>query len=130
MALANLGLLTGSTVAITGGTAQAFAPDNQVVPNGIHVVDTSVTDYRVRPYITAKAKSPVKLPDGKWTKDFRSVIMVNPFIDSKGDTQYDYIEVRRALHPESTWGAESRKKGAQLCADTDLDTFYTIGSFL
>lgn len=130
MGISTLSLLTGTTVSASGGTAQTFAPDNQKVVNGIHVVDASVSDYRIRPYVVGKAKSPVEQADGSFTKDFRSVMYVKPFIDSKGKVQYDYIRVERALHPESTWSAESRKIGAQLCFDSDLDSFYAVGSMI
>lgn len=130
MGITTLSLSAGATVSASGGTAQNFAPDNQKVVNGIHLVDTSVADYRIRPAITAKAKSPVEQADGSFTKDFRSVTMVKPFIDSKGKVQYDYIRVERALHPESTWQADSRKMGAQLAIDSDLDAFYSVGSMV
>lgn len=130
MGITTLSLLAGATVSASGGTAQNFAPDNQKVVNGIHLVDTSVADFRVRPSITAKAKSPVAQADGSFTKDFRSVMMVKPFIDSKGQVQYDYIRVERALHPESTWSVDSRRIGAQLAIDADLDAFFNVGSMV
>ena len=130
MGISTLSLLTGATVSVTGGSAQNFKPDNQKVVNGIHIVDDSVADFRIRPYVVGKAKNPVEQPDGSFTKDFRSTMYVRPFIDSKGKVQYDYIRVERALHPESTWQAESRKIGAQLAVDTDLDGFYTVGSMI
>lgn len=130
MGLTTLSQLAGATVSVSGGTAKAFSPDNQKVVNGIHIVDTSVSDYRIRPYIVAKAKSPVEQADGSFTKDFRSAMEVIPFIDSKGKVQYDYIRVERAIHPESTNGTELRKRGAQLCVAADLDAFYNVGSMV
>lgn len=130
MGVQNMSLLTGSTVAVTGGTAQNFVGDNQKVPNGTHVVDSSVSDPRIRPYCTLKAKPATEQSDGSFNKDFRSVMLVRPFIDSKGKVQYDYVRFERALHPESTWVADHRKMGAQLAVDTDLDLFFSVGSMV
>lgn len=128
MGLQNLQLTTNATIAVSGGTAQSFSPDNLEVPGGLHVVDASVLDYRVRPQITFKAKSPIKKSDGSFTKDIRSAKHVVSFIDSDGNVQYDWVEVTTSLTAGSSNLAELRKKGAQLCVDTDLDAFYAVGS--
>lgn len=128
MSLQNMQLLTGATVAFSGGTAQSFTPDNLEIPGGLHVVDMSVADFRIRPQITFKAKSPVKKTDGSYSKEIRSAKLVMSFIDANGVTQYDWVEVTTSLTPGSTNLSELRKKGAQLACDTDTDNFYTIGS--
>lgn len=128
MGLQNLQLTTNATIAVTGGTAQSFSPDNLEVAGGLHVVDVSVSDFRLRPQITFKAKSPVKKADGSYTKEIRSAKHVVSFLGADGVTQYDWIEVTSSLTPGSVDLAELRKKGAQLCVDTDTDSFYTVGS--
>lgn len=128
MPLSTIALVVGPTIAITGGTAQSFVPDNLEVPGGIHVVDTSVPDFRLRPQITFKAKSPVKKTDGSYTKEIRDAKYTTSFLDANGIVQYDWVQVTTSLTPGSTNLAELRKKGAQLAVDADTDAFYTVGS--
>lgn len=128
MGLQNLQILTGATIAISGGTAQTFSPDNLEVVGGVHVVDASVTDFRIRPQITFTAKSPTKKTDGSYTKEIRRAKLVFSYIDSAGIVQYDFVQVETSLSPGSVNLPELRKKGAQLLVDSDTDNFFTVGS--
>lgn len=128
MGLQNMQITTGATIAVSGGTAQTFSPDNLEVAGGVHVVDATVSDFRVRPGITWKAKSPMKKSDGTFTKEIRSGKLVIPYLDSAGIVQYDYVEVTTSLTPGSINLPELRKKGAQLLIDADTDNFYVVGS--
>lgn len=130
MSLQNASILTGATLSATGGTAQSFVPDGLEVKGGVHVVDASVADFRIRPAITAKSTQPATLPNGTFTKDKRIITYVEPFIDSKGVIQYDYVKIERRMHPESTSakGVSLLNKGAQLMFDTDTTNFWALGS--
>lgn len=128
MGLQNMQITTGATIAVSGGTAQTFSPDNLEVAGGVHVVDATVSDFRVRPGITFKAKSPTKKTDGTFTKEIRSGKLVLPYLDSAGIVQYDFVEVTTSLTPGSIQLQELRKKGAQLLIDADTDNFYVVGS--
>lgn len=128
MGLQNMQITTGATIAVSGGTAQTFSPDNLEVAGGVHVVDATVSDFRVRPGITFKAKSPTKKTDGTFTKEIRSGKLVMPYLDSAGNVQYDFVEVTTSLTPGSVNLLELRKKGAQLLIDADTDNFYVVGS--
>lgn len=128
MGLQNMQITTGATIAVSGGTAQTFSPDNLEVAGGVHVVDATVSDFRVRPGITFKAKSPTKKTDGTFTKEIRSGKLVLPYLDSAGIVQYDFVEVTTSLTPGSVQLQELRKKGAQLLIDADTDNFYVVGS--
>lgn len=128
MGLQNLQILTGSAIAVTGGTAQAFSPDNLEVAGGVHVVEAAITDFRIRPQITFTAKSPTKKTDGSYTKEIRRAKLVLSYIDSAGIVQYDFVQVETSLTPGSANLAELRKKGAQLLIVPDANNFYTVGS--
>lgn len=130
MSLQNASILSGATVSASGGTAQNFVPDGLEVKGGIHIVDSSVADFRIRPAITAKSAQPVTLPDGTFTKDKRVITLAEPFIDSKGVVQYDYLKIERRMHPESpaAKGVSLLTKGAQLCVDADFANFWALGS--
>ena len=130
MGLQNASILAGATITVTGGTAQNFVPDGVEVKNGVHLVDSTVTDFRTRPSLTAKTNQPTTLPDGSFSKDKRVITYAEPFIDSKGVVQYDYIQIVRRVHPESTAAKASGLlvKGAQLCNDADFTNFWALGS--
>lgn len=130
MGLQNASILAGATISASGGTAQSFVPDGVEVKNGVHLVDSSVADFRTRPSLTAKTNQPTTLPDGSFSKDKRVMTYAEPFIDSKGNVQYNYIQVVRRIHPESpaSRGTDLLTKGAQLCVDTDFTAFWALGS--
>lgn len=130
MGLTNASILTGAAVNATGGTAVNYTPDGLAVKNGVHLIDASVTDFRLRPQVTAKTKNPSLLPDGNYGKDNREILLVEPFVDSKGKTQFDFIRIERSMHPESSAakGVDLLKKAAQLCVDTDTTSFWATGS--
>lgn len=129
MSLQNLSILAGATASFTGGTAQSFVPDGTPVVGGIHLVDISVADFRLRPQITAKVRNP-KAQNGGYTKDMREILYVEPSIDSLGQVQFNYIRVQRSVHPEflAASAAGLLIKGGQFCTDADLTNFYVVGS--
>jgi hypothetical protein len=132
MGLQNASILTGTTVSATGGTAQTFGSNGKEVNNGVQCIDTAVTDFRTRPTLTAKTADPVQLPDGSLTKDKRVMTYAEPFVDSRGTIQYDYIRIERRVHPESaaSKGVELLKKGAQFCFDSDFASYWSTGNLL
>lgn len=130
MGLQNMQILTGATLSATGGTAVSYTPDGKTIVNGLHLIDATVTDFRTRPRVTAKTKDPVLMQDGSYTKDKRSITLVEPFIAADGNTYFNLIRIEREVHPE-TLAADSLdilKKGGQFCFDTDLTAFWASGS--
>lgn len=130
MGLQNASILAGATISAAGGTAQNFTPDGQTVANGVHLIDASVADFRTRPTMTVKTTPPTVLPDGSMTKDKRVVTYVEPFINTKGVIEYDYIRIERRMSPESSAakGTGLLVKGAQICTDTDFANMWALGS--
>lgn len=129
MGFQSLTLLVGATPSFAGGTTKTFVPDGLTVAGGIHVVDSSVADFRLRPQITAKTRNP-KQVNGGYTKDMREILLVRPTLDSLGQVQFNYLRIQRALHPEylAADAADMLVQGAQLFVDTDLTSFYSVGS--
>lgn len=130
MGLATASILTGATIAATGGTAVTYVPDGLTIANGLHLIDSAVTDFRTQPQVTVKTKNPTLFPDGSYSKGKRSMVLVEPFVDSKGKTQFDLIRIEREVHPESTAAKalDLNKKGAQLLTDSDFLSFWASGS--
>lgn len=130
MGLATASILTGATVSATGGTAVNYVPDGLTIANGLHLIDSAITDFRIQPQVTVKTKNPTLSPDGSYSKGKRTVTLVEPFVDSKGKTQFDLIRIEREVHPESSAAKalDLNKKGAQLLTDSDLAGFWASGS--
>ena len=130
MSLQNASILAGATISAAGGTAQAFVPDGVEVKNGIHLIDSSVADFRARPSLTAKTNQPTTLPNGSFSKDKRVITYAEPFVDSHGVVQYNYVKIERRVHPESSAAVAAglMTRGAQLCFDADFTNFWALGS--
>jgi hypothetical protein len=130
MPLQGMQLLTGATLSATGGTAITYTTDNKTVANGLHLIDASESNFIVRPNILVKTKDPVKMPDGSYTKDRKSIVIFEPFIDSTGKTHLNLIRVEREVHPETDAAdaLDLLKKGGQVCFDTDTTAFFASGS--
>lgn len=131
MGLQSLGIVTGATsVAATGGTAETFTPDGQSVAGGIHLIDASVADFRIRPHATFKYRAPALQPDGTYSKAKNEVTFVVPKILASGKTVFNVHRSSVEVHPECT-AAEAkdlRYRGALLQVDTDTDAFWATGS--
>lgn len=128
MGIRDLAILKDATIAISGGTAQSFVPDNAEVKGGVHVVDASETNFLLRESVTCKAKSPTKKADGTYTKEIRSIKGVKPWLDADGVIQYDSVEAFVSLAAGSPNRSELRNKGAQFFVDSDTDSFYSVGN--
>lgn len=136
MSLANASVLTGATVSATGGSAVNYTPDGRSIPNGLHLIDASNTDFVTRAQLTAKTKDPVlsPIPGGNgalgYGKDKRSVVLVEPFKAANGTIHFNLIRIEREVHPETTAAAalDLNKKGAQIATDSDFTSFWATGS--
>jgi len=130
MPINGLVFLQAGTATFAGGTSKTLTSDGMTVPNGIHVVDTSVTDFRTRPNATFKYKPPTIKADKTYTKQKNSYSFVVPFIDAAGTTQFNLVRGEIEYHPETTAAALQilRSAGAQLFMDTDTDNFYVSGA--
>lgn len=131
MGLQALGINTGVTsFTVTGGTPKTYSPNGATVPNGLQLIDPLITDFRVRPTVTATVRYPVKNSDGSFSKDKRVIKLVQPKILADGSIAFNLIEIRTELHPESTdaEGTDLRYQGAQLLFDSDAVNFWKAGS--
>lgn len=118
-----------TSAAITGGTDLVFESDGQPVNGGIHVMAPAVTDFRVRPNITFKTKSPV-LNNGVYSKGKRWITPVFPKILADGTTVYNLSRIEIEVHPETTEAERSNQIliTAQLLFNAAVQSFLTSGS--
>lgn len=130
MSFANLQLLNAPTIAVSGGTAQSFAPDGTIVTRGIQVADTSVDSVTSRPVVVAKNQPGTLQSNGSWSRDRRSVKYVLPEVLADKTVDFAFIEitvVKSPLRGASTINV-LKEKGVQLIYDTDLTNFWQFGA--
>jgi len=130
MPIKNGTILSGATISATGGTSSTLTSDGQTVQNGVHVIDASVTDFRVQPHITFKNRPAKVGSDGKWGKFKRENVLTIPKI--LADTSQGFPNIRVTLEgfPEMTQ-AEIIKLidwQAQLFTDADFRSFWLSGA--
>lgn len=131
MALKNMSLLTGATIAASGGTALGFAENGVSIPNGIQLIVPGDSDYQTRRSATVKYRPPTVDPkSGSYGKDKKSVTLVQPIVLADGRIVFNTLRIEREMHPSvsSADCTEFNKLGAQLLTDTDTDNFWANGS--
>lgn len=124
-------IVEGATCSVTGGTAKTFKANGSVVKGGVQVVDTSVTDARVRPSLTFTARPAVQSADGKtWSFERRETVYIRPKLLANGTVAFNSVRVIVNFHPESSAAevAELFNSSAQINFDTDFADFRNIGS--
>jgi hypothetical protein len=119
-----------TSASVVGGSDVTFTPDGQAVGNGIHIADSSQTDFRIRQNMTIKNKVPTLLGDGTYSKDRKTISIVAPKILADGTTVFNLIRIEREVHPESTAAEafELLMLAAQAVSDSDFLSFWSSGS--
>lgn len=121
---------TGATVSATGGTGKTFTSDGQTIVNGVHLIDASVTDFRVQPSIVCKVKRPVLSSTGVYSKAKLSVTYKVPILLASGATSFEIMRIERESHPEASAASrlDLNVMGAQTMVDSDFASFWASGS--
>lgn len=131
MGLKSMSLLTGATIAASGGVALVFADDGVTIPNGLHLIVPGDMDYQTRRQVTAKYRPPtLDAKTNSYGKDKKSLCLVKPIVLADGRVVFNTIRIEREVHPSVTAAdcVELNKLGAQLLSDTDTDAFWATGS--
>jgi len=131
MGLQNATILDGGTISVSGGTSKTLTTDAMPVVGGIHLIDASVSDIRVRPTLTCKVKQPsVEQSTGKWNSGWKQVTLTFPKILADGTQKFPSMYIKLSDHPEMT-DAEYEKFliwAAQVIRDADFAAFWRTGS--
>lgn len=119
-----------TSLTTVGGTDITFTEDGVEVSGGIHVSAAGVTDFTVRPHITAKNRNPVLQGDGTWTKAKRTVTAVFPKTLSNGNTVFNLVRIDQEVHPETsaTDALNIKLMGSQILASSEFANFFAAGS--
>lgn len=118
------------TVSVTGGTNRTLSQAGPVLANGVHVIDTSITDFRVQPTFDFVSRQPVLNSDGTYVKSRRSCHIVRPKLLASGKYETNSGDVIMKMHPESTAAefAAMKKDLIQAIIDSDFDNFWQLGT--
>ena len=130
MPISTASLLTGPTIAITGGTAQTFAKDGLPVTRGFSVSDTAEADIRTRDSIVVKNTQGVMQSDGSWSKNRREAKFVSPDLLPDGTQDFPFFRIEYVGSPlhSSAKIAAMKEKAIQVLADSDFSGFWATGA--
>lgn len=130
MGLQNATLVTGGTLSVAGGTTKTFTTDGKTIVNGAHFVDAAVTDYKVRPEITARVKSPVQDTLGNWSKGSHELVVKMPKVSALGKIIACLVRVDIEWHPDQSVAEldDMCAIAAQTLFDADFTSFRRTGS--
>lgn len=132
MGIQSLGLLTGTTLSATGGTAITLTPANGGVPGQMYLADASAADFRLRMSAQAKASIPVQQRDGSFSKDRRSFSLTIPLYDSVAEVYENSVIRLERVVPAFATPAQAlllNYYAAQLLFDADAAAFWATGSY-
>lgn len=130
MTISSASLLTGPTIAVTGGTAQTFARDGLVVTRGISVSDVNEPDIRTRDSIVVKSTKGTLQTDGSWSKDRREAKFVSPEVLANGSQDFPFFRIEYVGSPlhSSAKIAAMKEKAVQLLTDSDFSNLWAMGA--
>lgn len=131
MPINGMQLLKNATgITVTGGTATTYQDDGLDVKNGLHVVDTTETNFLLRPHGTFKNKAASQLATGKFTKGVRSFNFTIPYAEVDGTISYPVFRATMDLPPTMSVAQilQLRLMAAQTIMDAELDNYYLYGT--
>lgn len=123
-------LKAGATTTFGGGSSVTLTTDGLEIKSGVHVIDASVTDYRIRPNFTFRNRPPALQADGTYGKGKRSAQVDVPKILASGKQGFPRVRIELEDYPEMTQAEvdELRSLAAQAIKDADFDSFWRTGS--
>ena len=133
MPINGMSLQKGATsITVVGGTATVFATDGLKVANGIHVIDTSVTDLTLVPHATFKSKPHALQSDGKYSKGRRDFNYTLPIILASGTRSFQVFRGMFEIHPEAPPAVqlEMRLMACQMIMNAGLNNYHTSGAIV
>lgn len=131
MPINGMSLMKGATsITVVGGTATTYATDGLRVGNGIHVVDSSVSDLTMVPHATFKNKPHAIQSDGTYSKGRRDFNFSLPIVLSTGAKSYQVFRGTFEFHPEASAATilEMRLLACQMIMDAELDAYHKYGA--
>jgi hypothetical protein len=131
MSIKTMALVTGGTLAVTGGSALQFGQDGQTVANGFHVACITDTDFTTRRGIVVKQRVPVLDPKtSEFGKDKKSMVYVRPVLTPSGKVCFNTYRLEREVSPytEAAIVEDDNRIVAQLLFDDEVSAFWSVGT--
>lgn len=131
MSINGISLQKGATgITVTAGTATTYTDDGLDVKGGIHVVDSSATNFITRPHMTFKNKPAALQSNGTWSKGKRDFNVTTPIVLASGAVAFPVFRGTVELHPEMTAAQilELRMLACQMIMDSELSDYFAYGS--
>lgn len=131
MSVQNAQLLDGCTIAATGGTAKQYGPSGQKITNGVQIVDQTVSDVTVRPFVNLVSQPTVFDRKSKtWSPDKRTMTVVHPFVDASLVQHFPSIEIKVNYVVGMTDAQKDAldSRATQMMIDADFTAFRRTGS--
>lgn len=131
MALNTFQIMDGATgFTVTGGTAVTFAVSGQVVAGGLNVSNQAVADFKTRPHITFRHRTPTRQPNGTHSKGKMFITYTQPFVKADGTLGYNVerYEKEYDIDASATDLLKNRRSMTQLMFNAALEQFHLVGS--
>jgi hypothetical protein len=131
MSITNPSFLLDATLAATGGTAKAFTLDSLKVANGIALIESSYSDYRVARRLTLKSKPSVyDRNTGLWSAAKKEAVVTLPVVLANGLTEFQSFTLVHIGSAEVAMSVQDtlRNLTAQTLFDADLTDFWRYGT--
>lgn len=131
MSLKEMTTKDAATITVTDGTSVTFAEDGISIPNGIHLIASSDTEYKTRRQLTAKTRAGAyDYKTNSYTKDKRSMVLVAPVIDDNLKIVFNTVRLEVEVLPTMSTASkvELLKQAAQLLLSADSEEFWVTGT--
>lgn len=114
--------------AVPTGTAATYLPGGDEIQNGLFLVDTSVSDLRIQPYLALKTRKS-QYQNGVFTKYMRKFTSAIPRLRANGLYTFDFIRIEIEISPETAIAdvAAHEQAAAQLLYIPALTNFRRSG---
>lgn len=117
-------------ITVTAGEAAVFTDDGLEVKNGIHVVDSTNSNFITRAHGTFKNKPAQLQSDGSFSKGKRDFNITTPILLASGAVSFPVFRGNMELHPEMTAAQilELKMLACQAIMSSELNDYFTFGS--
>lgn len=133
MALTNAALVSGGSLAVTGGSSVTFAPTSSIIQGGLELVGNDTADIRTKTRIVCSSTMPRYNSQTKsYSKAKMKIKVERPFILADGSTSFQVARIEFEFHPEVTAAIKRWLLDcvAQVPFDADFTNFLDTGSLV
>lgn len=114
--------------AVPAGTAATYLPGGDEIQNGLFMVDSTVSDLRLQPYLALKTRKS-QYQNGVFSKYLRKFSHAVPRLRANGLYTYDFVRIEIEISPETPIAdaVAQEQAAAQLLYIAGLSNFRRSG---